>query len=56
MPQGIRDKAEGFGAGRIEIRSSPKTEGIGANALGRMVQTKFISLKTAMMRVGMSGR
>jgi hypothetical protein len=44
MPEGIRDKAEGFGAGRIEIRSSPKPDGFGANAPGRMVQTKLISL------------
>jgi hypothetical protein len=42
--EGVRDKAEDFGAGRIGIRSSPKTDGFGAKAPGRMVQTKLISL------------
>jgi len=44
LPVGIRDKAEGFGAGRIGIRSSPKTDGFGVNSPGRMIQAEFISL------------
>jgi len=44
MPEGIGDKAKGFGADRIGIRSSPKTDGFGANAAGRMIQAKLISL------------